>query len=326
MNDTDIEWDFFLAHAGADKQAAESLYDYLVEHSRVFLDSHCVLLGDDWDTKLAKAQGRSLMTIVLVSAHTERAYYQREEVAAAISFAREDPNSHRVVPIYIDTQSNDQCVPYGLRLKHGIVIDDNCSLADAARRLLDLKHVLGVEGATRPSDGSTISGRKKLTRRRERLVLLKWVARIPDDFEAYFRTLWAAGFGKKQIPAAEVDTLEKKVRALMGDSSRIIDKLPEAFEQTNPSPREKLCFAEVFPAFRRECASCFEASRNLMTGLCAPVEGGGSVQVPFSMLYSSLEVEQHLRILRMCAEELMNQFPVDDVEAARQNEPDDLNQ
>jgi hypothetical protein len=206
------------------------------------------------------------------------------------------------------------------------VLDDDCSLADAASRLLDLKHVLGAEGATRPTDGATIPGRKMLTRRRERLVLLKWVARIPDDFEAYFRALWAAGFAKKQIPAAEVDTLEKKVRALMGDSSRIIDKLPDAFEQTNPSPREKSCFDEVFPAFRRECAACFEASRHLMTGLCAPVEGGGSVQIPFSMLYSSLEVQEHLRILRMCAEELMNQFPVDDVEAARQNGPNISNQ
>ena len=98
-----------------------------------------------------------------------------------------------------------------------------------------------------------------------RIALLKWVARIPDDFDAYFRALWAAGYGKEQIPAAEVDTLAKKVRALMGDSSRIMDKLPDMFEQTAPSPREKLCFAEDLPAFGR-------GVRSLLRGLQASHE------------------------------------------------------
>jgi hypothetical protein len=194
-------------------------------------------------------------------------------------------------------------------------------LADAASRLLDLKRLLAT-GASGANDRSLLRERKMLTRRRERLALLMWVARIPDGFEVYFRDLWAAGFGNDPIPTVEVHALERKVRALMGDSVRIIEKLPDTFEQTDPSPREKSCFAEVFPAFRRECNACFEASRHLLNGFSAPVGGGGSIRVPFATLYSSLEVQEHLRILRMCAEELINQFPVDDVEAARQNEHD----
>jgi len=103
MADTDIEWDFFLAHAGADKEVAELLYDYLSERSRVFLDSHCIGLGDDWDATLAAAQRKSLVTVVLVSTHTDNAYYQREEVATAVALARENPASHRVIPLYVSS-------------------------------------------------------------------------------------------------------------------------------------------------------------------------------------------------------------------------------
>jgi hypothetical protein len=73
MADNSAEWDFFLAHAGADKETAESLYEYLVDKCRVFLDSRCLRLGDDWDTELATAQRRSLVTVVLVSINTAAA-------------------------------------------------------------------------------------------------------------------------------------------------------------------------------------------------------------------------------------------------------------
>ena len=99
MADNDTKWDFFLAHATVDDQTAVSLYDLLHGKCRVFLDSRSLLLGDDFDTAIPAAQRRSAITVVLVSANTEAAYYEREEVAVAIHLARKDPNTHRVVPI-----------------------------------------------------------------------------------------------------------------------------------------------------------------------------------------------------------------------------------
>ncbi|MGH8887758.1 MAG: pentapeptide repeat-containing protein, partial [Egibacteraceae bacterium] len=135
-----VEYDFFIAHAAGDTATAERLLALLDGESRVFLDSRCLELGDDWDQALAAAQRRSKVTVVLISKGTERAFYQREEIAAAIDLARKDPESHRVVPIYLDgppDQISD--VPYGLRLKHGIFIDTRTTLAKAAARLLALR-------------------------------------------------------------------------------------------------------------------------------------------------------------------------------------------
>ena len=55
MSDAGIEWDVFIAHAGGDTATAERLYDLLVAGCRPFLDTRCLLLGDDWDTQLAEA-------------------------------------------------------------------------------------------------------------------------------------------------------------------------------------------------------------------------------------------------------------------------------
>jgi len=140
----EIEWDFFLAHAGPDKGVAEALFDHLSKTSRVFLDSRCLVLGDDWDAALATAQRKALVTVVLISKNTVGAYYQREEVAAAIAFARENRNRHRVVPVYLNIDPEQANVPYGLRLKHGISLGGSIDVFHAATRLLDLlRHLSG---------------------------------------------------------------------------------------------------------------------------------------------------------------------------------------
>lgn len=131
-------WDFFVAHAGADKATAESLYGLLAPHCRVFLDSYCLLLGDDWDQELPVAQRNSLITIVLVSSRTEKAYYQREEIAAAIELARKDKDKHRVVPIFLDDRCDLDTIPYGLRLKHGLSVPNESGLLGVSRSLLEL--------------------------------------------------------------------------------------------------------------------------------------------------------------------------------------------
>jgi hypothetical protein len=163
------EWDFFITHAGADKRPAEKLYDYLKPKSRVFLDCRSLVLGDDWDTELRRAQKTSLVTVVLISEKTEAAYYQREEIAAAIALARANAAQHRVVPVFLDrhAHSNDS-LPYGLRLKHGLVLSDKLSLKAVGTQLLDLlSHLAQAAGdgrdlvseTTDPSNEETASGR-----------------------------------------------------------------------------------------------------------------------------------------------------------------------
>jgi hypothetical protein len=138
------QWDIFIAHASPDQSAAEELYGYLAkfEHPRklrIFLDTKSLRLGDDWDTNIAAAQRNSKVTVALVSSKTEGAFYQREEIAAAIALARKDKTNHRVVPIYLDDHAaSDAKVPYGLRLKHGISLSEAGSLEAVASRLEDL--------------------------------------------------------------------------------------------------------------------------------------------------------------------------------------------
>lgn len=143
------DWDFFIAHAGPDTRVAETLFGHLVERSRPFLDSKCLRLGDEWDAALVQAQRRASVTVVLVSASTPQAYYQREEIAAAIAMAREGSASrHRVIPVYLPgTSATDEWVPYGLRLRHGVELSSEAELQPLAERLLDPGRASGPSGA-----------------------------------------------------------------------------------------------------------------------------------------------------------------------------------
>src|ERR1035441_5111771 len=112
----DYVWDFFIAHAGPDRDAAHELWKELSSTCRVFLDAESLEYGDDWDLALPEAQRNSRVTVVLVSGRTEKAYYLREEIAAAIAMTREDKDRHRVVPVYLDIPPfDDHDVPYGDR-------------------------------------------------------------------------------------------------------------------------------------------------------------------------------------------------------------------
>ncbi len=132
-------WDVFIAHAGADLAAAEALYERLEEASTLtYLDSKRLLLGDDWDTELARAQSASLITAVLISSHADSAFYQREEIARAIDMASRHPSSHRVVPVYLAC-SEAVNVPYGLQLKHSIFINN---ISELDRVVVELQRAI----------------------------------------------------------------------------------------------------------------------------------------------------------------------------------------
>ncbi|QDU11369.1 toll/interleukin-1 receptor domain-containing protein [Gimesia aquarii] len=154
-----IKWDFFIAHAGSDKEIAKQFYDGLQNHSQVFLDSKSLILGDDWDIALSKAQKQSLITVVLISSKTGAAYYQREEIAAAIAYARKNPNGHRIIPIYLDDECRESNeIPYGLRLKHSLIISENCTIQTAISKLIEvLKFLKNVDKKISDQDLSSSS-------------------------------------------------------------------------------------------------------------------------------------------------------------------------
>jgi hypothetical protein len=141
--DPSYAWDFFLAHAGADLPVAQDLYGRLTPPAKVFLDAETMLPGDDWDQELRTAQRGSLISVIIVSSKTNDAYYQREEIAAAIDMARQDPRSHRVVPLYVNAKEIPRDgIPYGLRLKHSLYVPDSGDLTDTGTRLLKTLEVM----------------------------------------------------------------------------------------------------------------------------------------------------------------------------------------
>ncbi len=151
MEQNDVRWDFFIAHASADLQSAEDLFDHLSRDTRAFLASKSLRLGDDWDVELVRAQQEAHITVVLISDNTSRAFYQRDEIATAISLARDSATGHRVVPLFLGsaTQKNEG-IPYGLRVKHGLVVDQESAMDTAAMRLRDLLLEIGTSHGREP--------------------------------------------------------------------------------------------------------------------------------------------------------------------------------
>jgi len=138
-------YDYFIAHAGTDTVEAGRLFDQLSGKAKVFLDSRCLIPGDDWPTVVEKAQRNSSATLVLISERTDQAFYQGEEIAAAIALSREKDGPHRVIPLYLPGGSPKDDVPFGLRRKHALKIDENTSMEQVATQLLDLRRALARE-------------------------------------------------------------------------------------------------------------------------------------------------------------------------------------
>jgi len=138
-NDGHYQYDFFLAYANADSVAATRLYDLLVPYSRVFLDKRVLKPGAEWSVELPRAQRNSRITVVLVSSNSDKAYYQREEIAMAIQMARREEAGHLVVPVLLDEMHPpEDTMPYGLWGRQAVYCLGENPFAAAARKLLDL--------------------------------------------------------------------------------------------------------------------------------------------------------------------------------------------
>ena len=137
-------WDFFLSHAGPDRDAALNLKgeltppaSSLAPPARVFLDveDESMDLGSNFPAVLPQVLQSTLVSVILVSHNTAGAEYQRQEIAEAVELVREDPNTHRVVPVYLGYSEIPAHPPFGLKTRKGFCVPDRGDLSKAARRL-----------------------------------------------------------------------------------------------------------------------------------------------------------------------------------------------
>jgi len=109
-------YDFFIAYASPDRRQAENLSWFLQDEScAVFLDVECLAPGASWPHALREALEASRVIVVLVSAHTDHAFYQQEEIVRAIQFARDKPGAYTVIPVMLGKLPKGAMdMPYGM--------------------------------------------------------------------------------------------------------------------------------------------------------------------------------------------------------------------
>jgi energy-coupling factor transporter ATP-binding protein EcfA2 len=142
-------FDFFIAHASQDIGLAEQLNGFLSRHATSFLASRNTRPGDPWDLTISDALHAADISVIIVSRSTKSAFYQRDEIAAAVSQARQIGSNHRVVPVYLDRELD---VPYGLWVLHGLTVGVDGTIEQIASRLLDLLSEQGSDTV-----GNTVS-------------------------------------------------------------------------------------------------------------------------------------------------------------------------
>jgi TIR domain len=178
-------WHFFIAYSTPDRAAAGALYRRLTQRrARVFLDTRELTPGTVWGPKLKAALAGSRITIVLISRHTGRAWYQQEEVAIAIALVRQKATAHQVMPVLLQG-GRLRDVPYGLN-RLTLVREDELGLDGIARALLaSLKHARRPPGTTML--GHSVAMLDKLWSDMEP-VLQDKQRRMPQEYRIRFTT------------------------------------------------------------------------------------------------------------------------------------------
>jgi hypothetical protein len=116
-----IDYDFFIAHAGEDVDNAKKLYDLLIEDYNVFLDKNSLQAGDNWVVALPEALKKSKIIILLLSRNSKKAHYLQEEIARAIELQKNNKDLYKIIPIYMDGFPSDISeIPYGLYQIHSL--------------------------------------------------------------------------------------------------------------------------------------------------------------------------------------------------------------
>lgn len=147
-------WDFFIAYARPDRPWARELYEELSTLGcRVFLDVYGVTPGEIWDLAVLDAQRQSLVTVVLLSSATGRAFAQREAIATGLSLARDSSSEHRVVPVYLEESHPAEVLPFALRRIKGLSVREDGGLEGVALQLRSLLETLGTRLEARLESG-----------------------------------------------------------------------------------------------------------------------------------------------------------------------------
>lgn len=109
-------YDFFIAYATPDRRLAQALCWFLQDDAcEVFLDIQDLSPGAVWPPELREALEASRAIVVLVSTHTNDAFYQQEEIVRAIQLARDKPNAHTVIPVILEKLPQSALsMPYGM--------------------------------------------------------------------------------------------------------------------------------------------------------------------------------------------------------------------
>jgi hypothetical protein len=129
------EFDIFIAYAQPDEEYARRLHAVLTAAGRrVFRDKDGLRLGDLWMKRTREAQQGSLATVVLISNRSGSAYFQQEEILAAIDRARN--GSHLVMPIYLTDVPRTR-VPSPFKQLHSITWREGTSPLVIAQKVDD---------------------------------------------------------------------------------------------------------------------------------------------------------------------------------------------
>jgi hypothetical protein len=233
-----VSYDFFLAHAGHDDAQATELYELLRrDGASVFLDCKSLRPGDDWDYELGIAQRAAQVTVVLVSASTDEAFYQRVEIANAIDMARKDKARHRVVPVYLDRASLED-PPYGLRPKHGLKAFGDSTFGQVAVELLRLLPEWAVRAAGSPGP--------------------RGLSALVDRSRAGARQPYDAGEHSGGLALSGGPLLGERCRALKGALDRVV---PWIFDDSSIANKRLLKAWEELQLVRPEIAAWCTAAR-----------------------------------------------------------------
>jgi TIR domain-containing protein len=179
-----VAWDFFIAHAGADRKAAEELHTALEQRGlRSFVDVRNLRPGDPWQVELKRALSNSRVTVVLVSASSDDAYYQQEEVALAVELARSGTRAHRIVPVLL-RDATPEHLPYGLARLNRLA-EGEAGLARVAEELGALLH----QQLPRPGTEALAHASELVDEvwSRAEPAYTEQAARLPDEFKMRYR-------------------------------------------------------------------------------------------------------------------------------------------
>ncbi len=159
------------------------------------------------------------------------------------------------------------------------------------------------------------------TERRRRVAMVRQIERFPQVVEEIHLDTYRVGFGQYSVSTEDLRFIDDKSRAMVNSYARIRRELRPLFDSTNPSDESVNKFNEVYRAFEREAGSCFDGlarlRMHLAQGVEIPVEGGGTEPLTFRFIYDAIDIDQPKHILKMAVEQIVELFPVDEVEEAR---------